>query len=445
MAKGPDRHNDIITSQIQLSQFGQKTMTNSQRLQIKSSELRARLNELSALEELDDETRSQLDIVSAEYQDTETQLRAALLSEGEAETRALTSAPDAELRERRELRGRARVSNYLLSAMKGTRVDGAEAELAAAAGAGANYIPMELWEGSEERAVAITPTVVGINLDRLRPAVFAQSVLPRLGVEMPRVESGTYASATISTSQSAASYAESAAAAGVAGAFTVTTTSPHRISARLELTLESIAAVGQENFESILRENIALALADELDNQGLNGTGGGNDLAGIFQRLTDPSAPPAGVSDFDRFAAQHASGIDGLWAPTLMDVSILAGPETYRLASQVFQTATNYKGEMSAAAYAMSNTGGLWTNKRMPVTATNIQQAILYRKARSFLNMSEGYSRTALCPIWSEIGIDDVYSGSAKGERYFTMHVLLGDVIIVQPDAYAQVAYRVSV
>ena len=38
------------------------------------------------------------------------------------------------------------------------------------------------------------------------------------------------------------------AAAGVAGAFTVTTAQPKRISARLELTLEDIAAVGQVNF-----------------------------------------------------------------------------------------------------------------------------------------------------------------------------------------------------
>ena len=46
-------------------------------------------------------------------------------------------------------------------------------------------------------------------------------------------------------------------------------------SARLELTIEDIAAVGQENFESILRENLSLALSAELDKQGLNGAGAG--------------------------------------------------------------------------------------------------------------------------------------------------------------------------
>ena len=64
--------------------------------------------------------------------------------------------------------------------------------------------------------------------------------------------------------------------------------------------------------------------------------------------------------------------------------------------------------------------------------------------ARSFLNMGEGYSRTAICPHWNQVSIDDIYSGSDKAERYFTMHVILGDVIIVQPDAYKQVAYKVA-
>ena len=50
--------------------------------------------------------------------------------------------------------------------------------------------------------------------------------------------------------------------------------------------------------------------------------------------------------------------------------------------------------------------------------------------------------RTAVCPHWGEVSIDDIYSGSASGQRSFTMHVLLGDVILVQPDAYEQVAFK---
>ena len=114
------------------------------------------------------------------------------------------------------------------------------------------------------------------------------------------------------------------------------------------------------------------------------------------------------------------------------------------LAARTFQVATNYKGELSAAAYAMNQTGGLWTNKRMPAAASTIQQAILYRMGRSFLHGGNGAMRTAVCPHWNEISIDDIYTGSAKGERFFTMHVLLGDVILVQPDAYRQIAFKIA-
>ena len=118
------------------------------------------------------------------------------------------------------------------------------------------------------------------------------------------------------------------------------------------------------------------------------------------------------------------------------------------LAAKTFQSAANYRGEMSAAAYAARETGGFWTNKRMPdsdtfLTVTSVQQAILYRKGRSMMG-GAGAMRTAVCPHWNRVSIDDIYSGSASGERYFTMHVLLGDVILVQPDAYAQVAFKIA-
>ena len=74
---------------------------------------------------------------------------------------------------------------------------------------------------------------------------------------------------------------------------------------------------------------------------------------------------------------------------------------------------------------------------------SNVQQAVLYRMGRSMMG-GAGAMRTAVCPHWNEISIDDIYSGSARGERYFTMHVLLGDVIVVQGDAYKRVAYKLA-
>ena len=131
---------------------------------------------------------------------------------------------------------------------------------------------------------------------------------------MPRVDSGTYASATITTSLTAAARGKGVDAAATAATFAIAAVTPKRISARLSIQIEDIAAVGQANFESILRENLALVLADALDAQAINGDGMTPNLEGIFEGLMDPAATPGTVADFDVFAASHAGGIDGLWS-----------------------------------------------------------------------------------------------------------------------------------
>ena len=424
-------------------------MTPLQRLQVEQSEKRQKVNELLAVEDLTDDQRTEMDGLTKRLQQIEVETRAAIVAGGEEGVTTATAGGDtSQETDRLELRQRASLGRYLFAALRGRSVDGAEAELQQEAGV--EGIPLELWDvGPETRADAPTgtPSTVGVNLDAIRPQVFAHAVLPKLGVEMPRVESGTYASATITQSLTSTSHAKGAAADSTAATFAVSSVTPKRISARMSIRIEDVAAVGQQNFEAVLRENLSMVLSDELDDQGLNGVAGhgGADLEGLFMALTAPS-DPSPIADFDAFAAAHAGGIDGLWANMLSDVSILCGPDTYRLSSTVFQSATNYKGELSAAAYARSNTGGWMTNKRMPDAdgTTNVQQAILYRMGRSFLLNPEGAMRTAVCPTWNEVSIDDIYTGSASGERYFTMHVLLGDVIVVQPDAYAQVAYKVA-
>ena len=431
------------------------SMKRIRELRDRQSRERQRMAELSLVDELTPELREELDKIERATPDVERQIRAAQIAADDEVVETRDLGPDTEMRERIELRSRASLTSYLTAALAGRQVSGAESELQAAAGIGGG-IPLELWDVPqpvlETRADAPTgaPGTVGVNLDRIRPAVFANSIAGRLGIEMPRVMSGSYASATIQNSLTSASQPKGGEADSTAATFAVSTVTPKRISARLGIRIEDVAAVGQQNFESILRENLSLVLSDELDDQAINGAGGnsGADLNGIFQALTDPTVAPIAIADFDGFAAAHAGGIDGLWANTLMDVAIVCGPATMKLAARTFQSAASYKGEMSAAAYAMAQSGGFWTNKRMPDPATfltvdDVQQAILYRMGRSMMG-GGGATRTAVLPHWNEISIDDIYSGSGKGERYFTMHVLLGDVILVQPAAYSQVLYKTA-
>lgn len=422
-------------------------------LRERQSKERGRMAELGMLDELNDEQRAELDGIEKGTPDLERQIRAATVAvedeDKEAREQAAATAPTPEQRERIQLRSRASVGRYLLAALRSRAPDGAEAELQQAAGV--DGIPFELWQPpeqrqTEDRAVTGAPSTTGVNLDTLRPHVFAPSIVDKLMVQMPEVESGIFATGTITTPATAGAVAKGEDVPSTAAGFTVETTSGHRIGAMLELSLEDIATVGTASFEPLLRSQISLVVSDELDDQMLNGDGQGNNLRGFFAALADPGAAPTAIADFDAFASAHAGGIDGLWANSLMDVMVLVGPETASLAARTFQSATNYKGEMSASAYAQKNTGGLATNKRMPdpatfLTVTNTQQAILCRKGRS---MMPSPTRTAVCPHYGFFSVDDIYTGAAKGQRRFVINTLIGDVILVQPDAYAQIAFKVS-
>ena len=153
-----------------------------------------------------------------------------------------------------------------------------------------------------------------VNLQPIRPQLFAPSIAPRLGIDMPQVASGTHAEATITMSLTAAAKTASADAGSTAAGFTVVSATPKRVSARLSVRAEDIASVGQANFEAALRQNLSLVLSDELDKQVINGDGSAPNLSGLLKALDDPSAPAAGVATFDTFLAVFADAVEGLWA-----------------------------------------------------------------------------------------------------------------------------------
>ena len=369
--------------------------------------------ELGLVDELNDEQRSELDTIEKGTADLERQLRAAQVAveQEEAEQRdaAQTDAPDAETRERIELRGKASLGNYLVAAARGRMVDGAEAELQSAAwgdsrppGVSAAAIPLEIFDlprpaeqrDAETRAITEAPGTVGVNLDPIRPAIFANSIAPRLGIQMPRSrERHLRDRHDYHVARRDGARQERAGRRNRRG--------NHRIHVDPEARFRppgtgarGYRGRGASELRVDAAENLSLALSDELDNQAINGNGTAPNLAGIFQRLTDPSNPAANVEDFDRFVAIFAGGIDGLWANTVKDIGIVvAGVDTYVLATKTFRDRDDRHWPAGrcvawrrcpSADYAMAHMyGGFWTNKRMPATANHIQQGILYRKGRS--------------------------------------------------------------
>ena len=424
-------------------------MTLTQRLQIRTSEQRSRLAELAGLDELTDEQRAELGTLGTEHQDTEAQLRAAIASAPDA-AQAVDLTVDPEVRERLELRGRTSFGRYLVSALTGQQITGPEAEYQAACKVPG--IPIDLFEQDrpETRAdaasgVPATGAGAGATLAPIQPFVFSQSIAPMLGIEMPSVGSGSYSEMTISTALSAAAKAKGTKQDSTAAVLTPATATPRSIRGRLTLNLEDIAAIGQANFESALRQNAQAVVSDALDSQVITGNGTAPNLDGLINQLTDPTNPTV-IANFDAFVAAFADAIDGLWAPTMMDLGMVVNVDAYKLAAKSYRDRVIDSGnrggvslgDKTSADYLRAYTGGFWTNKRMPATASTIARGIVHRKGRMGL-------RTACLPTWGSIAVDDIYSDAQSGQRHFTLNILVGSkVLLVQPDAYGLVEFKVA-
>ena len=174
-------------------------MTEVQKLELRRSKIRERFSVIAGLQgdAYSAEIQTEEAGLQVEYGSIEVRVRTAIITE-EEELEAAKHAPgngvDPEVRARLELRSRASVTNFVIAAMKGRAVTGPEAELHQACELEAGQIPMELWDvpraetRSEHRDITPAPGTTGINLDVLRPAVFAPSIADQLGIQMPAVE-----------------------------------------------------------------------------------------------------------------------------------------------------------------------------------------------------------------------------------------------------------------
>ena len=423
-------------------------MTPLQRIRRQQSEGREAINALLLVEtELDEPQRTELQGLTTRQANLEIEYRAAVAIDGPMEIADDVPVVSKDQRQRLELRSAARLTNYLLSHAQGKMPSGAELELQQEAHV--NGIPAELFDVArrETRADTLAPTTgTGVNVDPVRPMLYARAVLPRLGVAMPRVGSGAYSTMTISAGLTAAATTAGSAFDATAATLTPQTTSAHRVTGRLSLRAEDIATVGPDNFESSLRQNLMLVMSDRLDHLGLTGNGTAPNPEGLFPQLDDPTDGSVIVT-WPLFVSAMAGGIDGgPWAETLMQVMLLVNPETMRLAEATFQKGTGAQatpGDISAAAYLRANSAGFFSSRRMPDTVSDIASAIIYRAGTMGLD-GVNAMRTAVCPMWNEISIDDIYSDSASAITHFTLHNLIGSVLIEQPDAYDRVDLKVS-
>ena len=378
--------------------------------------------------------RAEVGSLSETLQTLDTDLKAAILAAPEKPEVVDSEKP--EDREKRMLRGKAKLSGFISAVLEDRRIDGAELECSQAFGC-SGKVPLEMFErrGVEDRVLTPSPATSDQVIARpVVPAIFQRSAAAWLGIDMPAVANGDAGFITLGTSVTAGPKPKSGAADETAAAFAVTTAQPRRITGRFRFTQEDSARLN--DLESALQMNLSSVLSDAVDDQAINGSGTGDGTVnGLLNRLSNPSNPATGQETFSRYVAAVGSHIDGLFATDLAGVRMLVGPQTYRHAVSVFRA---NESAMTAEGWMTDRTGGVRVSQRIADPSSNIQQAIV-RRANPMNDT------VAVMPTWQGLQlIRDPYSGAAKGETVVSGIMLVGDVVLLRSGAFVQDSFRVA-
>ena len=412
-------------------------MTQTQKIELRLSQIRTELRKIAETETITPELRERTGVLKTELSDCETRLQAALLADDASTEPVVTDTLDAETRERQNLRSRVRLWDFFKGSETG-RFSTEIREYQSACGARDGGIPIDYFESSETRAVTPAPSSgTGVNVQRIVPALFAKSAAAAVGIDMPRVSSGASSWLRITTNQTASFKAKGAAQAATAGALTSVSTTPHRLSARLEINTEAIAEVGTETFEAQLRSNLMMVLSNTLDRALLSGSGSGNTIRGLLNAtgLTKPSAE----TTTDTFALARAKitniAQDGIFASSLKDCGLLVGTDTGRYFDGLFWNSSGDSPIVLSDHLRMSLMN-YSSSANLPAPASDAQFAFLCRRGTS--------EQLAVAPMWGSIAIDDIYSGAASAQTSYNLHILTGDVLVLQPAAFQILSFKIA-
>ena len=254
-------------------------MTDLQKQLLRQHEIRSRMREIAAGEQTD-ETKSETATLLSELGAVEQRATALQVAEdldpnrGETETDGAGDPALARLVEQ------ATVGEVLTASIEHRATAGATRELQEHYGMAGNMVPLDLLMGGggagiEHRTTGVTPggTETGAAQRPIVPAVFPASAASYLGINPEMVPTGDAVWPVLSTSASPGTPAKGAEQAHSTGAFTVAVLSPKRIQASLFFGLEDQARFA--GMEEALRLNLSDALADQLDDEVLNGADGG--------------------------------------------------------------------------------------------------------------------------------------------------------------------------
>ena len=390
-------------------------MTKAQELQLRSSEIRERLNVLQTQETRTDEEVTEVGTLSKELTDVETRWRAAIIAD-----QATPDKQDLDDTEGAEFRGlveRANAGEIFDAVLEKRSIDGATKELQDELGLNANQIPLAMLQ---TRAVTPAPANVGQNQQAIIPSVFPDSCAAFIGVDMPSVGTGEQVYPVLTTNATAHTPDESADAAETTGAFAADVLSPSRIQASFFYSREDRARFA--GMDAALRMNLSDALGDKLDQVILAG-----DDEGLLRGTNLANHNVNAVTSYANYISNFAYGrVDGKWASDVSEIRVVVGSATYGHAASLYR---GNNADQHALARLMADTGGVKVSAHVPAVASNKQNALIRR----------GMRRDMVAPVWEGVTIiPDEVTKAKSGEIVITAVMLYAAKILRSGGFYKQ-------
>ena len=411
-------------------------MTNRQKIELRLSEVRSRLNAISGMEgdALTDEVRAESDTLRTEYADLETRHQAAIVAEPGPEPSDRNGGEGAEVR---RLIGETEIRAYLGEAATGREVDGAASELRAAIfgdKARAGLVPWEaLLVGSPEHRVDVAtdaPDTTGASQQTVLGRVFSSTSLNFLGVNMPTVAHGDSNFPVLSAGVTPALVARKAEKDAEAATIGATVLEPRRLTARYLFQVEDVARL--RGLEEALRMDLSGALGEAMDAAAITGNGVAPMVNGFINTLDAPADPPDELSGRGDFIGAAAGAVDGRYARNVRGVRMLVGSASYKLAA----TTTDLAGRVYVSDYLIERSGGFQVSAHIPAAVNGIQDGLVYR--------AENGMGSAVAPVWNGFElIRDPFSKAADGQVAVTA-VALWNFAILRSAAFERVQFYVA-
>ena len=397
-------------------------MTQSQKIMIRLSECRQKLNELLGVETRSAEQTAQMESLTAEVSKREPELRAALASEPDPAEIVLEG--DAASRELAQLTARSNVGSIILGVTEKRHSIGAELELQQAHGLAENQFPIDMLR-IEQRAAGVTtaPTNVGTSQAEIVQPVFANGSGAFLGISRPTVAAGDAVFPVLSTRPDVGGpHSDSSDVPETDSTFDSDLLAPQRIQA--STMYRRVDAARFPTMDSALRMALNSGLEEKLDYEVLRG------VEGLLTGSKLANHNKSGETTHAQYLSQFCFGrVDGRFAAEQSDIKVLMGSGTYAHAGSTYQTNPH----LSALDALMAKIP-VRVSAHVPDVASTKQNNVIR------LGMRSDYTQ----PLWNNITIIvDEISGSGKGEIEVTA-VLLSNTKILRQDGFHKQQAQVS-